>query len=29
LGNKEGKGNDWMRHSLKFHIDSEAAYKFD
>lgn len=26
--NKE-KNVDWMRHSLKFHIDSEAAYKLD
>jgi hypothetical protein len=23
------KGINWMRHSLKFHIDSEAAYNFD
>lgn len=23
------KNKQWMKHSLKFHIDSEAAYKFD
>ena len=23
------KGINWMRHSLKFHIDSQAAYNFD
>ena len=30
---KDVKNNDnkskWMKHTLKFHIDSEAAYKFD
>lgn len=28
VNNKE-KSVSWMRHKLKFHIDSEAAYRFD
>jgi hypothetical protein len=29
LGGPATAGKNWMNHSLKFHIDSEAAYKLD